>query len=591
MPEYLSPGVYVEEVERGPRPIEGVSTSTAGFLGQTERGPTDPELVTSFTDFERRFGGFTLYKQGEKLESTHLAYGIEGFFRNGGMRCYIGRIAPEDAGTASVTLLDNTDVLTANAIGPGTWGNNVAVVVEDASLDREGKNALFKVTLRYWAEDEAAATAKEHDADTGEEDVSEPDVEEVYDNLSPREESSNYYKSQINGVSNLVEVEPENVGRPSTDEVVWLDTGNTDSTGSNSDNDDSGNGDNGNSNGDNEEDENDDSTGWNSEDSGSNSDDSDNGDSNNDNEEDEPNPIGDGGQPSVTLSDYRGDPAAPPGKRTGLAAFEKIDDISIVCVPDEKSIDGLTAEIVDHCENMGDRFAVLHAAQNAGTVSDLIPRIDSTRLDSTYAAFYYPWITVMDPGTNDPKIVPPGGHVTGIYARNDTERGVHKAPANEVVRGAQELQFKISKQEQETLNPRGVNCIRSLRGRGIRVWGARTTSSNPLWKYVNVRRLFLYLENSIEEATQWVVFEPNDERLWARVRQTVSNFLTTQWENGALMGTTREEAFFVKCDRSTMTQNDIDNGRLIVEIGVAPVKPAEFVVFRITQWTSGAEEA
>jgi phage tail sheath protein FI len=153
------------------------------------------------------------------------------------------------------------------------------------------------------------------------------------------------------------------------------------------------------------------------------------------------------------------------------------------------------------------------------------------------------------------------------------------------------LQLNLTTGDQDILNPRGINCIRSFRGRGIRVWGARTTSSDPLWRYVNVRRLFLYLEESIDESTQWVVFEPNDQKLWARVRQTVRNFLTTEWRNGALMGTTPEEAFYVRCDRTTMTQDDIDSGRLIVEIGVAPVKPAEFVIFRITQWTGGAEAA
>jgi len=165
---------------------------------------------------------------------------------------------------------------------------------------------------------------------------------------------------------------------------------------------------------------------------------------------------------------------------------------------------------------------------------------------------------------------------------------VHKAPANEVIRGISDIQRPVTQGDQEVLNPRGVNCIRSFRGRGIRVWGARTASSNPQWKYINVRRLFLFLRGSIEQGTQWVVFEPNNEELWARVRQTIKNFLTGVWEDGALMGTTPEEAFFVKCDRSTMTQSDIDNGRLICEIGVAPTKPAEFVIFRISQWTSDA---
>jgi phage tail sheath protein FI len=214
-----------------------------------------------------------------------------------------------------------------------------------------------------------------------------------------------------------------------------------------------------------------------------------------------------------------------------------------------------------------------------------------TPVDSTYAGYYYPWIEVIDPNTGTKELIPPGGHVAGIYARTDQETGVHGAPANEVVRGAQGLQVNLTKGEQDVLNPKGINCIREFQGRGIRVWGARTTSSDPEWKYINVRRLFLYLKQSIDEGTQWVVFEPNDEDLWARVKQTIEQFLTTVWRDGGLMGSTTEEAFYVKCGWSTMTQDDIDNGRLICEIGVAPVKPAEFVIFRISQWTEGQQGA
>jgi phage tail sheath protein FI len=205
-----------------------------------------------------------------------------------------------------------------------------------------------------------------------------------------------------------------------------------------------------------------------------------------------------------------------------------------------------------------------------------------------YAAFYYPWIRIVDPVTQTIKTVPPGGHVAGIYARTDIERGVHKAPANEKIAGAVDVEFPVTKGDQDILNPKGVNCIRQFRGRGILVWGARTLSDNTYWKYINVRRLFNYIEESIEEGTQWVVFEPNDERLWARVRATIIQFLTRVWRDGALMGTKPDEAFFVRCDRTTMTQDDIDNGRLICIIGIAPVKPAEFVIFRMTQWYGGS---
>ncbi|HEU4771150.1 MAG TPA: phage tail sheath subtilisin-like domain-containing protein, partial [Candidatus Udaeobacter sp.] len=209
--------------------------------------------------------------------------------------------------------------------------------------------------------------------------------------------------------------------------------------------------------------------------------------------------------------------------------------------------------------------------------------------DTTFAAFYFPWIKVYNPLTFQDTLVPPSGHVAGIYAKTDVERGVFKAPANEVVVGARSLQFQITKENQDLLNPKGVNCVRAFPGRGIRLWGARTCSKNTLWKYVNVRRYFLYVGESIDEGTQWVVFEPNDERLWARVNQTITQFLVTEWRNGALMGTKPSEAFFVKVDRTTMTQNDIDNGRLICIIGLAAVKPAEFVIFRLTQFQGGSE--
>jgi Bacteriophage tail sheath protein len=194
-----------------------------------------------------------------------------------------------------------------------------------------------------------------------------------------------------------------------------------------------------------------------------------------------------------------------------------------------------------------------------------------------------------DPGTGAGKLIPPGGHVLGVYARTDSERGVFKAPANEVLRGVLDLEFAIDDNTQDVLNPRGVNVTRSFPGRGILVWGARTISSNALWKYVSVRRLFIFLERSIYEGTQWVVFEPNDDRLWARVVDTIRGFLRDQWRLGALFGRTEQEAFFIICDRTTMTLDDILNGRLICEIGIAPVRPAEFVVFRIFQSTAESQ--
>lgn len=278
--------------------------------------------------------------------------------------------------------------------------------------------------------------------------------------------------------------------------------------------------------------------------------------------------------------------------RTGLQALEEIDDVSIVCIPG--IIDNTVQQaMIIHCENMGDRFCIFDSSKGE-SFDNIKIRKDNLNSEKGIGALYYPWVkTAVEKKNTEGKVVlenmliPPSGAMAGIYARSDTERGVHKAPANEVVRGVTEVERTITKAEQDVLNPLNINCIRAFQGRGIRIWGARTIApKGSEWKYINVRRLFLFLEESIDESTQWVVFEPNNEALWARVVQTVSNFLLGVWKSGALMGTSPEEAFFVKCDRSTMTQDDIDNGRLIVLIGIAPTKPAEFVIFKIGQWTA-----
>jgi phage tail sheath protein FI len=214
-------------------------------------------------------------------------------------------------------------------------------------------------------------------------------------------------------------------------------------------------------------------------------------------------------------------------------------------------------------------------------------RMNTAGYDSKFAALYYPWIEVMNPLTNQPMLIPPSGHVAGVWCRTDSTRGVHKAPANEVTLGVNGLGFQITQAEQGGLNKVGINCIRSFPGRGIRIWGARTLSSDPEWRYINVRRLFNYVAESIMEGTQWSVFEPNDEKLWIQLRIAVSNFLTRTWNEGALFGATPAEAFFVKCDAETNPPEVIEAGQVICEIGIAPVKPAEFVIFRLSQFTGG----
>jgi phage tail sheath protein FI len=297
-------------------------------------------------------------------------------------------------------------------------------------------------------------------------------------------------------------------------------------------------------------------------------------------------PLAEGGTDAfeeLAVGDFVGTDGGS-GKRTGIVALEDIDEISVCAVPGVWS-GTVESALITHCELLKDRFAILDPQDGLD-----IEGIQTFRepFDTKYAALYYPWLVANDPSTNRFVEVPPSGHLAGIYARTDTERGVHKAPANVVIRGIRltdGIAQDVTKRHQDLLNPKGINAIRFFPGLGQRVWGARTLSSDTQWKYINVRRLFLFLEESIDEGTQWVVFEPNDESLWALVRQTVSNFLTTVWRSGALAGATADEAFFVTCDRSTMTEDDIANGRLICVIGVAPVFPAEFVIFRIQQKT------
>ncbi len=254
---------------------------------------------------------------------------------------------------------------------------------------------------------------------------------------------------------------------------------------------------------------------------------------------------------------------------------------------DLETVQAVQLGMIAHCELMGDRMAILDPPPGLNAQQIKEWRVDNAGYDSKYAALYWPWVKVFDPATGQMRYVPPSGHIAGIWGRNDDTRGVHKAPANEVVRGAVALETQITKNEHELLNPVGINCLRAFPGGGIRVWGARTLSSDPAWRYLNVRRLFNYLEESILSGTQWVVFEPNDDALWARIRRTISAFLVNEWRKGALFGLTPDEAFFVKCDRETNPAEGIDAGQVVCQIGVAPVKPAEFVIFRLGQFSGG----
>lgn len=285
--------------------------------------------------------------------------------------------------------------------------------------------------------------------------------------------------------------------------------------------------------------------------------------------------VGGGGRDGLFIGRDGG-----PGARTGLKCLDEVDEIAIVAAPGQISA-AVQDALLSHCETRKDRFAILDSPE---TISGGVDKLPKPR-DSKYGAYYFPWIQVYDPDKGN-IFVPPSGHIAGVYSRTDSERGVHKAPANEIIRGALGMKYNVSKGEQDLLNPKGINAIRFMNG-AIRIWGARTLSTDPSWRYISVRRLFIMVESSIERATQWVVFEPNDHRLWKRVQRTISSFLTLLWRNGALMGTAPEQAFYVKCDEETNPPEVIDAGQLVVEIGLAPVKPAEFVIFRIGQMQSG----
>ncbi len=577
MAEYLSPGVYVEEFESGSKPMEGVSTSTAGFIGLAERGPVEgvPQLVTNPADFRRSYGGYL--SENEFGEYRYLAYAVDQFFLNGGSRCFISRVAPKDAKCSEGSAPSKeAPVITFYAKNPGCWGDNIRIVITPASKAKtqilevietaEGKKYLVKngagfnpgdivmytdqtsVVYNQVVKNQDNIISFKEEFEEGVVDkklvptqivsvcefsveVSYGDIVEFYENMSFNIEASNYIDKKM-AKSELVEA--HYTGTPGAEIVppfVQI-AGEGEAVASVSMS------------------------------GGSN-----------------------GSVTSLSAADFIGEDRGA-GKRTGIQSFLDNDMVSLMAVPGVTD-PNVQLTLVAHCENLGSRFAVLDMPKDLKKVDELITHRDI--FDSNYAALYHPWLTVFDPLDKKNISIPPSGSMLGIYARSDNTRGVHKAPANEVVRGCVGLECQFNKGEQDILNPKGINLIRSFPGQGIRVWGARTATSNSSWKYVNVRRLFIFIEESIKANTNWAVFEPNDEVLWVRVQRTISVFLTNLWRNGSLAGTSPEEAFFVNIGRNTMSQDDIDNGRLICVIGVAPVKPAEFVIFRISQKTADAE--
>ena len=577
---YLTPGVYVEETPPGSRPIEGVGTSVAAFVGFAEMGPRNrPVLITNWSQYQNTFGGY--------VEGYYLPHSVYGYFANGGGTCFVVNLAPSRSPQTFVPPATNGKAGSAASLeiyatkrGLATPGLTVQVEYTPSGAlpaPTEGPAAAAAASSSAASDgnkaaDGAAASSAAQSASSGTESASSSSgssrasssasrtpstpapaptsvtpfllrvargqtVLESYEGATMDRESPRYVETLVNGVSQYIWLTPA-LGRapnlPAPHEGTY--------------------------------------------------------------ELSKPAPT----QLSIASSDFTGDVR----ERTGFEGLAAIDEITIVCAPDlmsaykqelidENVLVGLQKAMLTHCELMGDRVAILDAPPGKDP-QDILEWRDKSQIDSSYGALYYPWIKIIDPLDKTGKrmlSVPPCGHMAGIWARTDSERGVHKAPANEVVRGALDVMAQVTDGEQGLLNPIGVNCIRGFGTRGIRVWGARTLSSDSAWKYINVRRFFNYVEDSIQHGTQWAVFEPNDFSLWQRLKRDVTSFLLRPYRDGALFGATPAEAFYVKCDTETNPPDQIDAGMVVIEIGMCPVKPAEFVVFRVTQLATGWQAA
>ncbi|MEP3331192.1 phage tail sheath subtilisin-like domain-containing protein [Sedimentitalea sp.] len=656
MPEYLAPGVFIEEVSFRQKTIEGVSTSTTGFVGPTRFGPIagEPPLLTSFADFERVYGGLDPIRPAGNESINFLAHAARAYFDEGGKRLYVSRIYsvpdadspathdegrsiwpvpgaspapgfqliarhPGRAGNMRVQL---TIRMGQNTLQPGTSGPELrgirpfdtvmAIPTASPPASPPGSGAQFYWADRFLDDDTGRETFRLRQDTAGSEPAADSWVELdavedvrvvtlsvailppgrfadeiVYERIAPHPDHPSAAETVFADDTDsratelftpLVLESPTDNGAALAGLVAQLQNADGDTLESVLE-------------------------------------------------------ATIGGQPlpaAVRAAAAVSPPVSPPvppvvrlptdaeltvnlrlsggldgdalmpvdydgeedDPKTGLSAFEDLEDISIIAAPGSSADNGISravmGQLIAHCERMRYRVAVLDAEPNMtpGEIRELRGTLDSTR-----AAIYYPWVTVDDPlseGAPAEMRLPPSGFMSGIYARVDVDRGVHKAPANEVVRSAINFEFLINTRQQEALNPEGINCLRFFEGRGFRAWGARTISSDPEWRYLNVRRYFAYLERSIDRGTQWAVFEPNGPRLWDNLQRTVEDFLYNEFVSGRLAGRTPQQAFFVRCDETTMTQNDRDNGRLICKIGVAPLRPAEFVIFRIGQKTADA---
>ena len=514
MPTYLTPGVYVEEMPSASKPIEGVGTSTAAFVGLAPGGPVNtPMRIANWSQFARIYGDPQTPANGPFMEGAYLAHAVYGFFLNGGSLCWIVRVGADGKGQvprAALPSATDQDVETLRLLAADGVTETVRVeLTEEPTVEGGSEDKTYKLVATAGSE------------------------REEFDGLTLKRGRS-HLATKVNASSKLLRVEDTGATLPETQRPPRTGTYTLSAP---------------------------------------------------------PAQVA-----KVDSGDFEGDVA----ERTGMGGFAAVDEVTMVVMPDlmalkqngsDAGLRDVQGKMIAHCENMGDRMAILDTPPGLRAQDVLEWRSSVAGYDSKMAALYYPWIEVMDPLSRRPIMVPPSGHVAGVWARTDSRRGVHKAPANEVVMGAIGLDFQVTGAEQGALNQVGINCIRAFTNRGMRVWGARTLSSDPEWRYINVRRLFNYVAESIITGTQWSVFEPNDQRLWMQLKIAATNFLMRVWRDGALFGATPEQAFYVKCDEETNPPEVIEAGQVVCEIGIAPVKPAEFVIFRLSQFTGGGGEA
>src|SRR4051794_35289603 len=513
---YLTPGVYVEEIPAAQKPLEGVSTSVAAFIGLAPGGPVNtPMRIANWSQFANLFGDPANPDAGPFMQGAYLAHSVYGFFQNGGNLCWVIRVGAAENGDASPAIAalpaaGDTSVETLRAIAKeGVDGPVTVDVIEETAPDGEDGSKSDDKTYKIV--------------------VTAGDEREEFD--GPIRKGRGGLAAKVNASSKLIQIQEQGASLPRAQRGPQ--------TGKHL--------------------------------------------------------LAPAAPSAKALSS--GDFEGAAAKRFGMGGLVAIEEVSIVCMPDAgKLLDGdevmfrdAQGKMISHCELLGDRMCILDSPPDMIPQEILEWRKDTAGYDSKMAALYWPWIEVIDPLSKRPIMIPPSGHVAGVWARTDDQRGVHKAPANEVVMGSTSLAFQLTSVEQGELNRLGINCIRAFSGRGIRVWGARTLSSDPEWRYINVRRLFNFVSQTLMEGTQWSVFEPNDERLWLKLRASVGNFLTNLWRGGALFGSSADQAFFVKCDAETNPPEVIEAGQVICEVGISPVKPAEFVIFRLSQYIESGD--